>query len=72
MGLWGNLLLSPVGIPALKVVYKRASPEVSLVLFVYVPAERDLQFKKKKKKYLKAIGCNWKISAKYLNYCSEL
>lgn len=49
MGLWGNLLLSPVGIPALKVVYKRASPEVSLVLFVYVPAERDLQFKKKKK-----------------------
>lgn len=70
MGLWGNLLLFPLGIPALKVVYKRVSPEVSLVLFVYMPAERDLQFKKKK--YLKAIGCNRKISAKYLNYCSEL
>lgn len=48
MGLWGNLLLFPLGIPALKVVYKRVSPEVSLVLFVYMPAERDLQLKKKK------------------------
>lgn len=40
MGLWGNLLLSPVGIPALKVVYKRASPEVSLVVCLRACRER--------------------------------
>lgn len=69
MGLWGNLLLFPVGIPALKVVYERASPEVSLVLFVYMPAERDLQLKKV---FKRKIGGDWKISAKYLHYCLEL